>query len=238
VDAIEEHNSSGDVWVRTSLAGSFIAIEITDSGRGVKNASKIFDPFFTTKAVGKGTGLGLSICYGIIKEHAGEIQVRNSPPRGATFLIRLPVSQAAVQGEVAIQAPEAASGRVLIVDDEEDVLQLEREILQSHGLTVRTAANAAEAIEVLKQSPVDAVVADMKMPGEVSTLELYGWIANNRPDLATHVAFTSSDHTASDVASRLQSAGCHIVSKPFRIEDFWAAAQRLLHADATVGASR
>ena len=65
-------------------------MEFTDSGPGVKNPHKIFDPFYTTKPVGKGTGLGLSICYGIVKEHDGEIHVRNSPPRGASSRIILP----------------------------------------------------------------------------------------------------------------------------------------------------
>jgi signal transduction histidine kinase len=66
-------------------------VEFTDSGPGVKDPSRVFDPFYTTKPVGKGTGLGLSICYGIITEHGGTIRVKNSPPRGASFRIELPM---------------------------------------------------------------------------------------------------------------------------------------------------
>src|SRR5256884_412550 len=73
VDAILEHSIDGDLWVRTGFNGDRLCIEFTDSGPGVKDASKVFDPFYTTKPVGKGTGLGLSICYGIITEHGGTI---------------------------------------------------------------------------------------------------------------------------------------------------------------------
>jgi PAS domain S-box-containing protein len=236
VDAIQERNVAGDVWIRTSTHGGRICVEITDSGPGVKNPHKIFDPFYTTKPVGKGTGLGLSICYGIVKEHAGEIHVKNSPPRGATFTIYLPVSVgAAPAAEPSLQLPEAAVGRILLVDDEEDVLQLEREILISHGLSAKTARSASEAIEILKRSPMDAVVADMKMPGEITTLDLYFWIANHRPELATHVAFTASEPGSNGMTEQLKKSGCTVLAKPFRIEEFWFAVQRLLHAE--VGSS-
>jgi len=64
--------------VRTDMVENRVRAEITDSGPGVQNPHRVFDPFYTTKPVGKGTGLGLSICYGIVKEHGGEIQVKNS----------------------------------------------------------------------------------------------------------------------------------------------------------------
>ncbi|HKQ85910.1 MAG TPA: ATP-binding protein [Candidatus Acidoferrales bacterium] len=231
-DAIQENGRGGDVWIRTSTSAGRICVEITDSGSGVKNPHKIFDPFYTTKPVGKGTGLGLSICYGIVKEHAGEILVKNSPPRGATFTIHLPVSQpSSAAAEPPLRVAEAATGKLLLVDDEEDVLQLEREILISHGLSAKIAHSAAEAIEILKRGPVDAVVADMKMPGELSTLDLYCWIGKHRPELSTHVAFTASDPSSGKIAEQLKTSGCTILTKPFRIEEFWHAVQKLLSAE-------
>lgn len=233
VDAIQEKSGTGDVWIRTSASSGRICVEITDSGTGVKNPHKIFDPFYTTKPVGKGTGLGLSICYGIIKEHSGEIHVKNSPPRGATFTIYLPVSKPLPSAtEPATQIPEANGGKVLLVDDEDDVLQLEREILVSHGLSAKIAHNAAEAIEILKRTPVDAVIADMKIPGELSTIDLYAWIGKHRPELTTHVAFTASDPDTREMAERVKSSGCTVLAKPFRIEEFWLAVQRLVNAEA------
>jgi PAS domain S-box-containing protein len=232
VDAIQEKGGPGDVWIRTSRHGGRLCVEITDSGPGVKNPHKIFDPFYTTKPVGKGTGLGLSICYGIVKEHSGEILVRNSPPRGATFTIYLPVSVGETpRVEQSAHLPDTAAGRVLLVDDEEDVLQLEREILVSHGLSAKTAQSAAEAIDVLKRMPIDAVVADMSMPGDISTLDLYCWIGTHRPELATHVAFTASEPSSGPVAEQLKSSACTVLPKPFRIEEFWLAVQRLLNVE-------
>jgi PAS domain S-box-containing protein len=91
VDAISEGQRPGEIWVRTCVAGDDVKVEFTDNGPGVKNPHRVFDPFYTTKPVGKGTGLGLSICYGIVKEHGGEIEVRNENGGGATFTVRLPL---------------------------------------------------------------------------------------------------------------------------------------------------
>src|SRR6267378_1679530 len=91
VDAILEHSTQGDLWVTSGADEKYIFVEFTDSGPGVKDPSRVFDPFYTTKPVGKGTGLGLSICYGIVIEHGGSIRVKNSPPRGASFRIELPL---------------------------------------------------------------------------------------------------------------------------------------------------
>lgn len=93
VDAILEKSEEGDLWVRTGVERNSIFVEFTDSGSGVRDASRVFDPFYTTKPVGKGTGLGLSICYGIVTEHGGTILVKNDPPRGATFRIELPLAK-------------------------------------------------------------------------------------------------------------------------------------------------
>ena len=90
VDAILEASPNGDLWVRTAHENGKFVVEFTDSGPGVKDASRVFDPFYTTKPVGKGTGLGLSICYGIITEHGGQIRVRNVSGKGACFTIELP----------------------------------------------------------------------------------------------------------------------------------------------------
>jgi PAS domain S-box-containing protein len=90
VDAMLENSPDGDLWVRSGVSGDFLFVEFTDSGPGVKDPSRVFDPFYTTKPVGKGTGLGLSICYGIVTEHGGTITVRNVPPHGASFRIKLP----------------------------------------------------------------------------------------------------------------------------------------------------
>jgi two-component system, NtrC family, sensor kinase len=93
-DAITETSRRGRIELRTSTRGEFAEILFVDNGPGIKQADRIFDPFFTTKEVGKGTGLGLSICYGIARQHGGEITCHNNQNgTGATFVVRLPLAR-------------------------------------------------------------------------------------------------------------------------------------------------
>jgi two-component system NtrC family sensor kinase len=233
VDAIQERGGGGEIWIRTEVAENRLRIELTDNGPGVQNPHRVFDPFYTTKAVGKGTGLGLSICYGIVKEHGGEIQVRNSPPRGATFSILLPILTVATssRAEQPARALAAASGKVLLVDDEEAVLHIEQEVLRARGIEVAKARDAHEAVNFLKRNSVDAVVSDMTMPGDVSAEDLLHWIVSHRPELAARVMFTVSSARASQGSEFIRRSGCLVVQKPFSIEDFWNAVQRVLSSE-------
>lgn len=229
VDAIQEKGGVGDIWIRTQAETDRLHVEVTDSGPGVTNPHKIFDPFYTTKAVGKGTGLGLSICYGIVKEHGGEIQVRNAPPRGACFRITLPLSResVAVAGETMSRRDRSMPGTILLVDHEEALLLLEQEVLVSSGATVKIARTAEEAIEILKRDAVDAVVCDISLPGKTSTASLYRWIKEHRVDLAMRVVFTASN--AGDAAAHiLRNSGCYVLAKPFPVEEFCRSVQSVL----------
>ena len=235
VDAIGEKGGKGEIWVRTDLMENRVRTEITDSGPGVQNPHRVFDPFYTTKPVGKGTGLGLSICYGIVKEHGGEIQVRNSPPRGATFTILLPMlpSDRTAEPKPPSRVRESISAKVLVVDDEETVLQLEHEVLRARGVTVKLARSGKEAIEHLRRETLDVVVADIKMTGEISALAMYQWIERNRPELSGRVVFTASSGRDDEATASLRQSGCPVVSKPFAIEQLWEAVQKVLTAEVS-----
>jgi two-component system NtrC family sensor kinase len=230
VDAILERSNSGEIWVRTAVDSNRLLVEFTDSGPGVKDPHRVFDPFYTTKPVGKGTGLGLSICYGIIREHGGEIQVRNSPPRGATFSVWLPMLQAEAESppETATTGEAAASGRILLVDDEEAVLSLEQEILRGRFATVQAVRSGREAIELLEREPIDAVITDLKMPGEISGSEIFRWIERHRPELAARVVFTISNLQQEEVRELVEQSGCPTVQKPFQIEEFLRVVREVL----------
>ncbi len=90
-DAVREAIRDAKITIMTARSGAFVEVSFSDNGHGITQADRIFDPFFTTKEVGKGTGLGLSICYGIVREHGGEILCyNNSQAEGATFIVRLP----------------------------------------------------------------------------------------------------------------------------------------------------
>jgi len=92
-DAVHEVGRPARIEIMTAKAGDVVEVSFRDNGTGISHPDRIFDPFFTTKEVGKGTGLGLSICYGIVKEHGGEILCQNNPDgQGATFIVRFPAA--------------------------------------------------------------------------------------------------------------------------------------------------
>jgi PAS domain S-box-containing protein len=233
VDAVGENGGKGEIWIRTAVAGNRLCVEFTDSGPGVKNPHRVFDPFYTTKPVGKGTGLGLSICYGIVKEHGGEIQVRNSPPRGATFSIVLPIMVGAPGHPTESRGAAASSAaRVLLVDEDESLLQLEHEILRARGVAASIARSSREAMDILLRESFDAVVAGARLPGEVSPVSFSRWLEQNRPELSARILFTTSNAGDAGPDSALRNSGLPILPKPFAVEDFWNAVQSLLRADA------
>jgi PAS domain S-box-containing protein len=152
-------------------AGRYIKIDIIDNGCGIEkdNLTKIFDPFFTTKPKDVGTGLGLAITYNIIKHAEGSIQVTSEKDKGTRFSIILPVTDGVMEAE-----PEYAEikttgqrFRILLVDDEEMLREIGKEMLESLGHEVLTARNGFECIEMLKQEDgsIDLVILDMIMPG-------------------------------------------------------------------------
>jgi DNA-binding NtrC family response regulator len=164
-----------------------------------------------------------------VKEHGGEIQVRNAPPRGACFRITLPLSResVAIAGEALSRRDRSMPGTILLVDHEEALLLLEQEVLVSSGATVKIARTAEEAIEILKRDTVDAVVCDISLPGKTSTSGLYRWIKEHRTDLTMRVVFTASN--AGDAAAHiLRNSGCYVLAKPFPVEEFCRSVQSVL----------
>ena len=209
---------------------SRILIEITDNGPGVKEIPKVFDPFYTTKPVGKGTGLGLSICYGIVTEHGGEILARNAPPRGACFTILLPLSTVPDQRrrEPREEGEFGGQGRILLVDDEDPVLDLEREILRPHYRDVYAVRNLREASLLLESENFDLVVAEWKTSGDFPGREFYDWICRVRPELANHLIFTLSGISTGETMSAEMRTACFFLRKPFRIDEFLVLVRRAL----------
>jgi len=151
--------------------GSFVVMSVCDTGTGIPQEVRyrIFDPFFTTKEVGKGTGLGLSTALGIVRSHGGFIELESELGLGTRFDVYLPALPAVVEasgggGDV---PPAAAAGElVLLVDDEESMRVTLSLALESHGYTVLTAANGAEAFALFKEQrdAVRAIITDLLMP--------------------------------------------------------------------------
>jgi two-component system NtrC family sensor kinase len=230
VDAILEHSTEGDLWVRTALDGGRICIEFTDSGPGVKDASRVFDPFYTTKPVGKGTGLGLSICYGIITEHGGTIQVRNIPTRGASFTIGLPhqVAASLIYPAAGQKAISGRDGRILLVDRDESVLEAVGTILRARDHRVQTARNIREARALLEKEDFDLVVADLHVADGANGGGLSEWLAGNKPALSHRLIWMCAVAPSEDAGEHIAGKGRQILQKPFKANDLLAAVDELL----------
>jgi PAS domain S-box-containing protein len=205
-------------------------VEFRDTGPGIKDPKRIFDPFYTTKTVGKGTGLGLSICYGIVKEHGGDIIAFNHPAGGAVFQIRLPLNaQTHFNEAVPVVIPnEALRGKVLAIDDEEAVLDLERELLSGAGAEVHCALDGGEAIRLMQLHNFDAVVIDSKMPGEYDGADVYRWALQNHPELAARFVFTISHATEPKVRQFLEEHALTHIEKPFQVSELITVLRRIL----------
>jgi len=238
VDAILEHSTEGDLWVRTGLDGDRFSIEFTDSGPGVKDASRVFDPFYTTKPVGKGTGLGLSICYGIITEHGGSIRVRNIPARGASFTIELPRQPEASpapptpwQGTVL-----GRDGRILLVDHDDSVLEAVGAILRAGDHRVRTARNTREACALLEEEDFDLIVADLQISDGANGNGLGEWLAQHKPALSRSLIWMCAVAPFADRGAPFAGDGRQILQKPLNATDLLAAVKDLLLSNVQTAA--
>jgi two-component system NtrC family sensor kinase len=226
-----EGSRGGVLKVRVFKKDAFVCVEFDDSGPGFKDPGRIFDPFYTTKAVGKGTGLGLSICYGIVKEHGGEIVARNRKEGGATIEVRLLAGEKpALPETVAPRRRESVlKGRVLLVEDEEAVLEFERDVLVGAGAEVTTSMSVADTQERLRQSVFDVIVMNGRMPGGYSARGMYDWIAQNCPGLENGLLLTFSTVTDEPTRNFLQEKSVPSLSKPFEVADLISQVRGLSH---------
>ena len=235
VDAILEKGAEGDLWVRTGRQGARIFVEFEDSGSGVKDPTRVFDPFYTTKPVGKGTGLGLSICYGIITEHGGNIQVRNVPERGAAFRIELPLESRIVEQKrtesTASRAPR--SGRILVVDRNESVLEAVAELLNGNDHLVRTSKSVAEAHRLVAEQDFDLVIADWQMIYENEIARRAPESLQDQHGLGPRVLWTTSVSAMENGAVGFLPPNAAVLQKPFQPDELFAAVDAKLFPAAT-----
>ncbi len=151
--------------------GPYVVITVSDTGAGIPKdiIDKIFEPFFTTKELGKGTGLGLSTVIGIIKSHGGFVNVYSEEGKGTQFKVYLPVTQTGETDVTAAEHHELLAGHgelILVVDDEDSIREVTKNLLETHGYTVLVASDGIEAIALYSQhkEEISAVVIDMMMP--------------------------------------------------------------------------
>ena len=234
VDAVLETGRSGKLKIRVYCEKGAVCAQFADDGPGIKDPKRIFDPFYTTKNVGKGTGLGLSICYGIVKEHGGDITAHNAAEGGAVIEVRLPMAVApGVVVEAAPVAPPkregAIQGRVLLVEEEEAVLEFERDVLIGAGANVVTATRSEDVKTRLLSEPFNALIMSGKMPGDWNAKEACLWLKQNCPEMERHVLFTFSHGVEQgDERAFLQENSVPYLVKPFEVAELISQARRLL----------
>ncbi len=226
-DAMKELGVGKGLLIRTELQKGRVVVTLSDSGPGMKDPGKVFDHFYTTKDVGKGTGLGLSISHAIVQNHGGAITARNARDGGACFTVTLPLGprEPAARPEPAAPGPASSGSRpaiatALVVEDETSVLEYQLEILRSLGATPVGARSGDEAVECLKVREFQVIVSDLKMPGGMSGADLFHWVTQNRPALASRFVFVTGDTASETTREFLQRAGRPYLMKPFGVDDY------------------
>jgi len=204
-----------------SLApGEYVKICVADTGIGMdkETQQRIFEPFFTTKKRSHGTGLGLASVYGIVKSHGGAIQVFSSKGKGTTFVICLPVAERKAMTDS--EKPNKilpCTETLLLIDDEEGVLEVTQEMLESMGYRVMTARSGAEAIEVFgkNKEEIDLVILDMVMPGMDGRVTLDHM---KRLDAQVSVLLSTGYGLKGQAGKTLEQDCNGFIQKPFNLE--------------------
>lgn len=210
-----------------------VEITITDSGAGIEpeDIDKVFDPYFTTKK--KGTGLGLSICHSIIAQHGGTITVSSRPGSGTVFTIHLPAKKVREKQEEDRKEyqPRRSGVRVLMMDDEEMVLRVAREMLVQMGHEVEVAKDGQEALDLYRSAAdagrkFDLVIMDLTIPGGMGGKDAVKEIHTRDPAVPVIVA---SGYSNDPIMASFEEHGfCAAVSKPFLMRDLGVAIDKAL----------
>jgi PAS domain S-box-containing protein len=196
-------------------AGEYVRVTVSDTGTGMPPdvIARAFEPFFTTKEVGKGTGLGLSQVYGFIRQSGGEVIIDSKEGEGTTISIYLP----AVVSDT-LDASASHTERVLIVEDEPDLMDVAASLFTSMGYEVVTAASGREAIDVLEHKDVDILFTDVVMPNGMDGLELAAYTREHYPDTKIMLA---SGYPLPALKQRhgKDFSEFAFVNKPYRLSD-------------------
>jgi len=233
--SIKTAHSTGRLIITTKRVNNQVYISFEDNGAGMseQTLAKLFSPFFTTKDPGEGTGLGLSISRSIILDHGGTLEAESVLGKGAAFIITLPITPQskepvpAVETKTSAKKPANLKASVLVVDDEQSIRSLIKNILAKNGHAVEGTGNPGEVMLKLEKSSYDIVLIDIRMPG-MSGTDLYTELKTKWPDLARRVIFITGD--TSDFVTRkfLEEHNLPYIAKPFDQDALVAKVNELL----------
>lgn len=214
------------------IPGQYVMLAVSDDGVGMEKEilSNIFEPFFTTKKEGQGTGLGLATVYGVVKQNGGFVNVVSEPGNGTTFRIYLPRYSAksldAAADPVKVKMQNGTE-TILIVEDEEAVLKLSKEMLEMLGYKVLAARETDQAIRFAEEftGSIDLLLTDVVMPG-MNGKELSDRIRSFKPGLR---CLYMSGYTADVIARQgILEKGLHFLPKPFSLKELSAKVRETL----------
>jgi len=235
VNARDAMSDGGQLSIATTLyhdakAGMMVAIAVTDTGAGMDEdtLNRAIEPFFTTKSTGKGTGLGLSQVYGFATQSGGDVRISSTPDKGTTVTLLLPCSgrEVAKADTEAFGRLEARrKGRILLVEDNEEVGEFAEGLLSELGHRVSWAKSADQAMALARAEAFDAVFTDVVMPG-MNGLELADALGRLRPDLPIILTTGYSDEIA-----ETGTGGKPVLLKPYRLETLAAAIDQALSVE-------
>ena len=210
--------------------GSYIKLAVSDTGHGMPPdlLEKIFDPYFTTKEVGEGTGMGLSVVHGIVKNCGGTITVYSELGEGTTFNVFLPIIETKIEPQIAAEKPlPTGTERILFVDDEETLVDIGRQMLESLGYEVVTRTSSIEALELFKAQPdnFDLIITDMTMPNMMGD-KLARAVMGMRSDIPIILCTGYSARISEEEAKEMGIKA--FVMKPLLIRDLTETVRRVL----------
>ncbi|MBI5397383.1 MAG: PAS domain S-box protein [Verrucomicrobia bacterium] len=222
--------------------GRYVLLTVKDTGTGMTDEVKahLFEPFFTTKGQGKGTGLGLPTVYGIVKQSGGHLAVYSEVGHGTEFKIYLPRVEEAAEVAIATKAPaELPRGTetILLVEDEDQVRNLARSVLEECGYTVLAAGSGTEALFLAKQhkGKLHLLLTDMIMPG-INGRVLAGTLQPQNP--AMRFIFMSGYTDTSILPREMHTEDAAFLQKPFTLEVLARKVRDVLDAPAGGGTPR
>jgi two-component system cell cycle sensor histidine kinase/response regulator CckA len=200
------------------LPGNYVMLSVADSGKGITDKDKphIFEPFFTTKMLGKGTGLGLSSVYGIVKQNRGFVDFESEAGKGTTFYVYLPLHKKrdATGENNGSKTENGEHTTILVVEDEPEILNLCRMMLEKSGFSVLAANGPSEAISFAEENSgkIDLLLTDVVMP-EMNGTDLSSMLSTISPGF--RVLFMSG-YSADVVASQgVDNPLINVIRKPF-----------------------
>jgi CheY-like chemotaxis protein len=213
--------------------GNYLLFTVSDDGIGMTHRvkEKIFEPYFTTKERGKGTGLGLAVVYGIIKEYGGDIQVETKIGSGTTFRIYLPLIDESESKETSKAKAKLETGHehILLVDDENPVISLEKQILERLGYQITSRTSSLDAVEVFRSDPdaFDIVITDVSMPNMTGD-QLAKEILLIKPDIPIIICTGFSERITKEKAEAIGIKG--FLMKPIVRSDIAHEVRKVLDA--------